>query len=257
LFAVFLIFFILSILLFISSRTTSGKGVNGFFELLTVPIQRLTFDVLHNKTNLKTENKLREENAKLLGQLVKQKDLERENQALRDQFQTAKPPSKKLLPVNVIGLVSFVPGSSPVDEIIVDRGESDGVKTGDIAVFKDNLVGRVTKTSPHLSVIHPLTRKDTSLTAETVKTQALGVIKGRDGQDLILDNVVLSERLEKDDVVVSRGDTDSNGAGFPPKLVIGKIASVNKKASALFQTAEVEPLVDVSRLTIVFVVISN
>ena len=233
-----------------------GRGVSGFFELFTVPVQRLTFDVFHRKDFTPAE-KLKDDNAKLSAQLAKQKELERENQALRDQFQTAVIPAKKLLPAHIIGLISFIPGVSPVDEIIIDQGEGNGVKVGSIAVYKDNLVGRIVKTSSHMSVIHLLTRKDASFTATTTKTKALGVIKGKEGENLLLDNVVLSDKLEKDDLVVTRGDIDNKGTGYPPDLVVGKIVSVNKKTSALFQTAEVESLVDFERLSVVFIIVEE
>ena len=58
--------------------------------------------------------------------------------------------------------------------------------------------------------------------------------------------------LQKGDLVVSKGDV-SRGVQVPPNLVIGKIISVNKQTSNLFQTAQVQSLVDVSRLERVFV----
>jgi rod shape-determining protein MreC len=70
-------------------------------------------------------------------------------------------------------------------------------------------------------------------------------------------NVVLSEKLEKDDLVRTKGDVDERGQGFPPDLIVGKIISVNKQPSALFQSAEVKSLVDFSRLSTVFVITQN
>lgn len=73
----------------------------------------------------------------------------------------------------------------------------------------------------------------------------------------MLDNVVLAEGLEKDDLVSTKGDTDENGLGFPPDLVVGKIVSVNKKASNLFQSADIRSLVDFNKLETVFVITTN
>ena len=69
----------------------------------------------------------------------------------------------------------------------------------------------------------------------------------------VLENVLLSDKLQTGDTVISKGDIGKDGEGFPPGLVVGRIISVNKKASALFQSAEVESLVDVTRLKMVFV----
>ncbi|HEX8931721.1 MAG TPA: rod shape-determining protein MreC, partial [Patescibacteria group bacterium] len=138
--------------------------------------------------------------------------------------------------------------------IIIDKGASDNVKMGGVVIYKNNLLGKVVQVESHLSVVNLITQKDTSFTAQSSKTSATGVIYSGSGE-LILDKVVLSDALEKDDLVVTKGDIDSTGSGFPPGLVVGKIVSVSKRASALFQAAEVRSLTDFSQLRIVFVIL--
>jgi cell shape-determining protein MreC len=130
------------------------------------------------------------------------------------------------------------------------------VQLGSIVVFKDNLIGKVVKISPRLSVVDLFNHKGITFTAETVKTSALGISQGAGGGKMVLGNVLLSDTLQTGDIVVTKGDVDAGGKGFPPQLVVGKIVSVNKKTSALFQTAEVESLVDVTKLKMVFVMVS-
>ncbi len=244
-FPVFLTFFVITLFIFIFSSVGLLNGLTSFLEQLTVPLQRFTFGVVHK--NDQTEiAKLKAENISLTAQLIKQTELQRENQALKDQFQATNPDPRKLLPANVIGVFN--------DQMIIDKGISDGVKTGFVLVVKDNLVGKIVKTSAHISVFDLITGNHISFTAKTLKTQTLGIIKGQDG-GLIFDNVVLSDKLEKDDTVVTKGDIDAQGVGFPPNLVVGKIVSVNKKASSLFQNAEVRSLVSVKSLEMVFVLI--
>lgn len=248
-FPVFMVFLILAVLLFVFSRIGFLRGLNGLFEQVTVPLQRMTFGIVHissggDKSELA---KLKEENAHLTGELTKNKEQERENQALRDQFQVSSPAPRKLLPAHIIGIMS--------GGIVIDKGQSDGQKVGSVVVYKDNLVGKISKSSEHISVVELLTSKNISLTAKTVNTGALGVVNGSD-DGMILRNVVLSEKLQSGDIVSSKGSVDSRGLQFPPDLVIGKIVSVNKKASSLFQSAEVKSLVDIERLDIVFVMIN-
>jgi len=244
-FPIFLVFIILAILIFFFSQKGLFAGLTGFFEQATVPLQKMTFGVFHTQGNQTSEEKLRAENSNLLTQLAKQKGLEKENRALHDQFEATNPDPKKLLPATIIGMHD--------DEITIDKGTSDGVKAGNVIVYKDNLIGRIVTVSGHLSVVHLLTNKSTSFTAETAKTSALGVIKGQGAEGILFDTVVLSDKLEKEDLVVTKGDIDASGLGFPPGIIVGKIISVNKKASSLFQTAEVQSLVDFSQLTVVFV----
>ena len=71
---------------------------------------------------------------------------------------------------------------------------------------------------------------------------------------MILDNVLLTENLKNGDLVLTKGDVNLNGEGFLPGLIVGKIISVEKSPSALFQKAQVEGLVDVTKLSTVFVI---
>lgn len=246
-FPVFLIFLIISLVLFFFARQGSFSGVIGFFEGITVPLQRVTFG-LFNGNSPSEIDKLREENRKLLTELAHQKELEKENKALHDQFQIVTPATTELLPAKVIGMGN--------ETVTIDKGEADGLRIGAIVIYQDNFVGQIVKVSVHKSVVSLLTHKQTSFTGQEVKTESLGVIKGK-GQTIFFENVLLSDTLEKDDLIVTKGDVNEKGEGVPPGLVVGKIISVHKNPSALFQTAEVESLVDFSRLSTVFVLKSN
>lgn len=245
---IFIICLIFALVAFFLSQTFLGQGTTGLVEQLTTPLQRFTFQTMQGESD-SSETQLQQENKKLLLQLAKQKDIEKENKALRDQFETTSPSSHTLLPAQVIGLKD--------EALVIDKGSADKVAKGMVVVVKDNLVGRIVKVSTHLSVIELVTHKHMSFTAETVNTSALGVSKGKGGSEIFLENVVLSDKLEKNDIVKTKGDIDNAGNGYPPGLVVGKIVSVNKKASALFQTAEVQSFVDFSRLKIVFLVVKE
>ena len=249
-FPVFVGFFLLSLLIFIFSQKGLANGVTGVLQTITLPIQRYSFSFFHSSSG-------GDENIDLRMQAAKVAALERDNQALRDQFAVINPSSKTLIPAFIVGMPAFLPGISIVDEIIIDKGSDDKIKPGSSIVFKDNLIGKIVKTSPHLSVVDLLNHKGFSFTAKTTATHALGIMQGTGTETIVLNNVLLSDTLQKGDIVVTKGDINSDGLGFPPDLIIGKIISINKKASALFQSAEVERLVDVTRLEMVFVVLGG
>jgi rod shape-determining protein MreC len=242
---VFFLFLLLSLLvIFLAHKGVLGP-LSGFVESFTVPLQRLTFTSFHSGGGQTSVESLKEENAKLLIQLAKQKEIEKENQALHDQFQTENPSPQNLMPATIIG--------SNDEQFILDKGSEDNVKKGSVIVYKDNLIGKVVQVSKHLCVVHLVTNRATSFTAQTAGTQTLGVVKGAGGDTILFGNVVLSDKLQKDDIIQTKGDVDEKGTGFPPNLIVGKVISVNKKASALFQTAEVQSLVNFSKLKTVFV----
>src|SRR6185436_20927722 len=100
---IFLLLLFLSIIIFFFSQRGMFKEVGGVFEQAFMPMQRITFDLFHIGGGQSPEQMLREENASLLTQLAKQKEIEKENRALHDQFQITNPSPKQLLPARIIG----------------------------------------------------------------------------------------------------------------------------------------------------------
>lgn len=242
-FPIFLLFLILSTIIFFFFQAPLTQPL----QQITLPVQKWAFTTLApvnaSQSNLE---KLQQENDELRKQLAKTKEMERDNKALRDQFELSDPDPKDLLPASVIGMSD--------DTIIIDKGAVDQVTVGDVVVVKDNLVGKISKVSPRISVVQVISHPSTSFTAEAVKSTAIGVIKATGGDSIYLDNVILSDTLEKNDIVQTKGDVDASGAGYPPELIVGKIESVSKQDSNLFQQAKVKSLIDFSKLRMVFVI---
>lgn len=192
-----------------------------------------------------SQQQLLQENNQLRVQLADMQEVEKDNQALHDQFQTTTPAPKNLLPADVIGLQQ--------NALLIDKGIVDSVHLGDVIVVKDNLIGKVTKITAHIALVTLLSDPSTSFTAETTKTSASGIVRAMGDGTTVLENVVLTDKLEKNDLVITKGDLDLHGNGYPPKLVVGKIVSVDKQASSLFQAAKIQSLVDISQVRMVFV----
>lgn len=255
-YTVVILFISLSLLLFVLSKSAIFSVVQGWGEAILIPAQRIAYNVLGYPFSLPADSRIRqlqEENALLAKQIIAQDKLKRETQALRDQFSSQELPTRQLLPAAVIGARTVLSGLGQPTELIIDKGKDEGIQKGTAVVYKDILVGSVTQVSTHISAVAVTTHKKTSLPARTVKTNALGVIRGQESS-LLLDNVLLSDTLEQGDLVVTKGNIDNRGVGNPPDILIGKIVSVQKEPSALFQTAEVEPILNISRISTVFVI---
>jgi rod shape-determining protein MreC len=242
-FSVFFIFVILSLIILLFFQ----NPLNGTLQSITLPLQRWTFSSLSQPTSrqLSSQQELQQENDGLRMQLAQMQEIQNDNKALHDQFQITTPAPKSLVPASIVGVRD--------DTMLLDKGSADNIKQDDIVVVKENLIGKITQTTAHISVVTLITNPAISFTAKTTKTNAIGVIKSQGGDTIILDNVVLSDKLAQNDMIVTKGDLDIHGNGYPPNLIVGKIVSINKKASNLFQSAKVESLVDFSNLQMVFV----
>lgn len=252
---VFVFFVILSFVLYGISLTPVGQTGIGLTELLLQPLQRSVASVYAlSKGQLTPIQKLQEENALLRSRLAKIKDQEKEIHALQDQFNTPNPVPTKLLPARIVGFKGLIPGLSLPEQIVIDKGEKDNVHIQNIVVYKNFLIGKISAQSDHLSLVDLSFKKSFFITATSIQTGALGIIKGQGQGILLLDNVVLSENLQKDDTIVTQGNIDLDGSGAVPGLIVGKILSIDKKPSSLFQTAKVQPLFDITHLTTVFII---
>lgn len=246
--------FVILLSLFFLSQIPFLQGGSIFFSIFTTPLQKVTF-AFFQPSQTGEIARLTKENQVLAKRLVDQKKLITENNALKDQFSTNKPDNKTLLPVSVIGAPGFIPGTQP-EELLIDKGSAEGIAIGEAVVINNNLVGSIDRVSSSLAVIRPLERFTQSFTGKTVTTNAAGLVIS-DSDGVRLDNVLLSDVLQKGDLVVTKGDVDEKGKGFLPDIVIGKIVSIDKKPSSLFQSAKVQSFIDLSRLTTVFVVLSQ
>ena len=74
-------------------------------------------------------------------------------------------------------------------------------------------------------------------------------MRGRFGHRIVLEKLVQGKKLTKCDIVFYSGEAD-----MPKGLVLGKISKVEKNPSAIFQKAEVEPIISYGRLEIVFII---
>lgn len=256
-FIYFLIFFILSIVIFLFSNFGFLKPVEPFFHTLTAPIQGVFYSGFSFVAGFGANSKIKElenKNSLLTKQLIDQNKLVKDNKALNDQFQIQNPRSDNLIPAQVIGAPGFIPGFSVPESYVIDRGVSDGIKVGDAVIVNDNLIGRIAKVSSYISSVMLISNSNFLVTASTLETGAQGVLKGQGGGGLILDNVVLSDSLRVGDIVISKGNVNELGSGIIPNLILGEIVAVNKNPSDLFQRAKINSRIDFTKVYKVFVV---
>ena len=253
---VFLVIAFLCIL--ILSLSLSGKlKFLSFLEKPTSGIQSFSYNLLQKLPFISEDLKikdLRDENLSLLKKIAESEKLKRENAALSDQFQTSYPRSIQLLEAEIIGAPGFIPGVSVPTNFILNKGSKDNIKVGQAVVVKDNLVGVISQISTNLSKVNAVNNYFSSFTAKT-ENGAQGIVKGT-GAGLTLNNVLLSENIKSSEIVLTYGDINLDGIGIPPNLVVGKITSVEKSASDLFQKAKIESFVDFPKLTSVFIYIN-
>jgi rod shape-determining protein MreC len=214
---------------------------------------------------LRRENsELQAEVARLRSLVIGLKEAEDENRSLRDQlgFSQANP-TYDLLPAQVIGRDP----DNFVQTLTIDKGTRDGVREGkvvvaagrvsvsDSAVSADQLVvqglvGRVIEAGPNYARVLLISDLSSAVNTVAQGTQAEGLLVGQGHSGLQVKYVPQGDRLAPGVVLLTSG----LGGVFPRSLVVGVVTDVQSKDQATFQTATVAPLIDLSRLNVVFVI---
>lgn len=220
-----------------SSQSLSSKGqkIGGFFSSIS------------NIRSLKNQNKeLSSKIAQLEVDRSKIAELTHENELLKQELGFAQSNQElSLLPATIIGREP----TSFLDHVIIDKGENEGVKKGMGAIFGGALVGQVSDVYPEQSKIILVTSKDSIIQAMLQTSRSKGLLRGGIS-GLVLENIVQDVNFEKGEYVLTSGLDGS----LKPGILIGKTTSVQSSTSDLFKNIDVEPIADLSKLEMVFII---
>lgn len=144
-----------------------------------------------------------------------------------------------------------------LDQIIIDRGERDGVAIG-MSVMSDNgLVGRVTEVNPTSSKVVLLTTADqkatqTSAEIATESGTVYGVVTDYDDlrKELVMERITSEKEIKKGEQIVTSG----LGGVVPRGLLIGKVSEVTYDKYGLSQRVYIEPAADFDQIRYVLVI---
>jgi rod shape-determining protein MreC len=162
----------------------------------------------------------------------------------------------------VIGQVIALDASNWFSRFTIDKGEQDGIKVNDIVIHgveKENgmvqigLVGLVTETGPNWSKIITLLDETYKISFTDVNTDESGILQGS------IDGTVSGYFFDSKATASPEDSIVSSGIGkvYFPDLYIGKISDVKQTTDASAQKIIVEPAVDFTKLSKVFVLKVN
>ena len=172
-------------------------------------------------------------------------ELEKENSLLKEEIGFIKSnPEIKLIPAKIIQRdpVTFL------DYVIVDKGSGDGVNQGRAVIFSGALVGKVSQVFENQSKITLITSKDSYIQAMLQENRAKGVLKGGIS-GLFLDDVIIDSDPLGDENVITSG----LGGAIRQGILIGKTKKDVSSLSGVFKMISVDPVVDLSKLDIIFI----
>lgn len=190
-------------------------------------------------------NRLLVENARL-------KSLEEENEILRQYLKFSEEEKKPFVLASVIskGGITF---DNLGSNLIINKGLVDGIKEGAAVLDSQGvIIGKVAQIKNNFSEACLITSAECKIAAKLQNNdKTAGIIKGEYGLTIRMEFVPQTEEVKEGDIVVTSGLEQS----IPSGLVIGKVTKVDKASNELWQSAIIEPLVDLDNLIIVAVLL--
>ena len=143
--------------------------------------------------------------------------------------------------------------------VILDVGSVDGVKVGDVVIGAGaSLAGRVVQVSDRSCQVRLLSDPEFSVTAEVASTGAIGQVRGRAANPLAFDDVDAQREILVGAAVTTSGIelSPTLRSAFPRGLAIGSVVAVNSVASAVLQSADIEPTLDLDSVRTLLVILN-
>jgi rod shape-determining protein MreC len=157
---------------------------------------------------------------------------------------------EQALPSMVAAQVIGRDSSNRYQSMILNKGESDGVQKDMGVVTPAGVVGRIVKTTGATSVVLLVTDPNNAIAGLIQRTRDEGIVEGTPQGRAKLKYIPMLSAVKEGDHVVTSGLV----GGFPRGLAIGTITAIDREEGALFQTAQLEPEVDVNRVEEVLVI---
>lgn len=246
-----LIFLILLILLF----SLTGNVIKNFFFLHSFSFQKKLWNwgsgssgflasILKANVLEKENQKLREENARLLQQTGVIHQLQEENKMLREAL------GLNLQKEFQLKLADVISCNILENSIFINKGSNNGIKKGMPVIDERKvLIGRVKEAGDNFSQVVLISDNSSSFPVE-LNSGVIGIAKGQGKPEISLEKIPHNAEIKEGDPVI----TNSLGGIFPKGLIVGKVKEIKKTDVSPFQTVKVSVLFDLNQLKSVFVI---
>jgi len=136
-----------------------------------------------------------------------------------------------------------------LDNIIIDKGQADGILSGMAVVSDGALVGKISEVAGNQAKVTLITSKDSVIQAMLQTNRVMGILRGG-LSGITLENIPQDIEVAENEGVITSG----LGGGIQQGILIGEVAGQRSSKAEIFKVLNVQPAVDFSKLEIVFVV---
>ena len=134
--------------------------------------------------------------------------------------------------------------------IQIDRGSDDGLRHGMPVVTQQGLVGRIDAVTAGAARVQLITDSNTAVNVRLESSGIEAMLVGSVTGEVSLQQVPQGLTLTPGELILTSG----LGGNYPPGIVVGQVVTVRKRENDLFQTASIQPAVDLTNLPAVLAI---
>lgn len=136
--------------------------------------------------------------------------------------------------------------------VIIDHGTDDGIRHGMPVVTEQGLVGRIDAVTASAARVQLITDPGSVVNVRLQNQNSEGQISGSVTGDITLGMVAQNVNLSTGEILLTSG----LGGNFPSDILVGQVQEVSRSDNQLFQSASVQPVVDLNSIRAVLVIIN-
>ncbi len=250
-------------ILIIFSLNLCQKGIKNIFYLISSPVQKIMWQTgqkfsnfgqtIFEIKNLKRDiTDLRLKNQQLLAEVVFLRELQKENEILREALDIGLEKDFDLVLVEVIGTDALG------DFILINKGSTDGILK-DLPVINQQkiLFGKIYEVYENFSKVMLISHKDSIFDVEIQDSdppgdqEIYGVVKGEGNLKIFFDLIPSETKIKEGDILV----TSALEGVFPKGILVGEVKQAKKSDIKPFQQAEITPFFDITHTESLFIIL--
>lgn len=203
-----------------------------------------------NLLNIKNLNvELKDSNDRLKTELMLLRELELENNRLRDLLQFKQKTKMEMVAARIVGR-DLIPD---YNTLTLNKGSDHGLKRGQAVITLKGALGTLLDVEPHRSHVMLITDRYSVVDGLVERTRAQGYVEGNGGTECSLKYTDRTTELTKGDLIVTGGLDNVFPKGFP----LATVESVENKAYSVALKVQLKPVIEPNEVEEVFVVINS
>ncbi len=248
-------------LMLADSRLGAFAEVRYILNSIVAPIQyladvpRVVFDDAYERFNVRksymeSNHTLKREILRLKNDLLLLDQYREENQRLRKLLGSSFVRDER----KVVTEVMAVDTSPYRHQVVIDKGQIDGVYVGQPVANEKGIVGQVTFVSAHNSRVLLLTDSLSAIPVQVIRNDIRVIASGSgDMEHINLDHIPISLDIQEGDLLVTSG----LGGVYPEGYPVAHVSEVDRDNAREFARIEADPVVDFERLRYLLLIWPN